>query len=173
MVDLAMSIFEFLTKFLIFWHPWDPWICIRSVCWKWNLKQIEAIPPNVKSGQVWRHAKSFYEYFVYMLICAFQKLRAPPNAMRKSSQLDWVSRKVGSGFARLLHPITTVFTCRVAFFWVFSGSLLLQLVGAAWVLSCSAVVTLLCSWHAPHRTRSYHSDEIITTDSVSIDSRYR
>ena len=29
MVDLAMSIFEFLTKFLIFWHP----------CWKWNLKR--------------------------------------------------------------------------------------------------------------------------------------
>ena len=24
MVDLAMSIFEFLTKFLIFWHPWHP-----------------------------------------------------------------------------------------------------------------------------------------------------
>ena len=30
MVDLAMSIFEFLTKFLIFWQPWHPWICIRS-----------------------------------------------------------------------------------------------------------------------------------------------
>ena len=27
MVDLAMSIFEFLTKFLVFWHPW---VCIRS-----------------------------------------------------------------------------------------------------------------------------------------------
>ena len=27
MVDLAMSIFEFLTKFLIFRHPW---VCIRS-----------------------------------------------------------------------------------------------------------------------------------------------
>ena len=26
MVDLAMSIFEFLTKFLVFWHPW---VCIR------------------------------------------------------------------------------------------------------------------------------------------------
>ena len=24
MVDLAMSIFEFLTKFLVFWHPWHP-----------------------------------------------------------------------------------------------------------------------------------------------------
>ena len=47
MVDLAMSIFEFLTKFLVFWHPWHPWVCIRSVCWKWNLKQIEAIPPSV------------------------------------------------------------------------------------------------------------------------------
>ena len=63
MVDLAMSIFEFLTKFLIFWHPWHPWVCIcsdlkplfetdmsdssYSVCWKWNLKQIEAIPPSV------------------------------------------------------------------------------------------------------------------------------
>ena len=30
MVDLAMSIFEFLTKFLVFWHPWNPWVCIRS-----------------------------------------------------------------------------------------------------------------------------------------------
>ena len=47
MVDLAMGSFGFLTIFLIFWHPWDPWICIRSVCWKWNLKQIEAIPPSV------------------------------------------------------------------------------------------------------------------------------
>ena len=45
MVDLAMSIFEFFTKFLIFWHPW---VCIRSVFWKWNLKQIEAIPPSVQ-----------------------------------------------------------------------------------------------------------------------------
>ena len=34
MVDLAMSIFEFLTKFLVFWHSWHPWVCIRSVCWK-------------------------------------------------------------------------------------------------------------------------------------------
>ncbi len=30
MVNLAMSIFEFLTKFLIFWLPWHPWVCIRS-----------------------------------------------------------------------------------------------------------------------------------------------
>ena len=30
MVDLAISIFVFLTKFLIFWHPWHPWVCIRS-----------------------------------------------------------------------------------------------------------------------------------------------
>ena len=45
MVDLAMSIFEFLTKFLVFWHPW---VCIRSVWWKWNLKQIEAIPPSLQ-----------------------------------------------------------------------------------------------------------------------------
>ena len=49
MVDLAMGSFGFLTIFLIFWHPWDPWICIRSVCWKWNLKQIEAIPPSVNN----------------------------------------------------------------------------------------------------------------------------
>ena len=47
MVDLAMSSFEFLTKFLVFWHPWHPWVCIRSVCWKWDLKQIETIPPSV------------------------------------------------------------------------------------------------------------------------------
>ena len=30
MVDLAMNIFEFITKFLVFWHPWHPWVCIRS-----------------------------------------------------------------------------------------------------------------------------------------------
>ena len=30
MVDLAMSIFEYVTKFLIFWYPWHPWVCIRS-----------------------------------------------------------------------------------------------------------------------------------------------
>ena len=30
MVDLAMSIFEVLTKFLVFWHPLHPWVCIRS-----------------------------------------------------------------------------------------------------------------------------------------------
>ena len=42
MVDLAMSIFEFLNKFLIFWHPWHPWVCVRS-----GLKQIWGIPPTV------------------------------------------------------------------------------------------------------------------------------
>ena len=30
MVNLAMSIFEFLTKFLVIWHPKHPWVCIRS-----------------------------------------------------------------------------------------------------------------------------------------------
>ena len=30
MVDLAMSIFKFLSKFLVFWHPLHPWVCIRS-----------------------------------------------------------------------------------------------------------------------------------------------
>ena len=30
MVDLAMNIFVFLTKFLIFWYPWHSWVCIRS-----------------------------------------------------------------------------------------------------------------------------------------------
>ena len=53
MVDLAMSIFEFLTKFLVLWHPWHPWVCIRSVCWKCNLKQIEAIPPSVQALRAW------------------------------------------------------------------------------------------------------------------------
>ena len=43
MVDLAMSIFEFLIKSMVFWHPWHLWVCIRSVCWKWNLEQIDAI----------------------------------------------------------------------------------------------------------------------------------
>ena len=33
MVDLAISIFEFLTKFLVCWHPWHPWVCVRS---DWN-----------------------------------------------------------------------------------------------------------------------------------------
>ena len=46
MVDLAMSIFVFLTKFLIFWHPWHPWVCIRSDL-KPLLKQIVVIPPTV------------------------------------------------------------------------------------------------------------------------------
>ena len=36
MVDLAMSIFEFPTKFLVIWHPWHPWVCIRS-----DLKPLE------------------------------------------------------------------------------------------------------------------------------------
>ena len=35
MVDLAMSIFVFLTKFLIFWHPRHPRVCICS-----NLKPL-------------------------------------------------------------------------------------------------------------------------------------
>ena len=30
MVNLAMSIFLFFTKFLIFRHPWHPWVCIRN-----------------------------------------------------------------------------------------------------------------------------------------------
>ena len=50
MVDLAMSMFESIKKFLVLWHswhPWHPWVRIRSGCWKWNLKQIEAIPPNM------------------------------------------------------------------------------------------------------------------------------
>ena len=59
MVNLAMSIFEFLTNFLIFWQPWHPWLCIRSVCWKWNLKQIEAIPPSVE--QRWNNARTTLE----------------------------------------------------------------------------------------------------------------
>ena len=36
MVGLAMSIFEYLTKFLVIWHPWHPWVCIRS-----DLKPLE------------------------------------------------------------------------------------------------------------------------------------
>ena len=36
MVDLAMSTFEFLTKFLFIWHPWHPLVCIRS-----DLKPLE------------------------------------------------------------------------------------------------------------------------------------
>ena len=42
MVDLEKSIFEFLRKILIIWHPWHLWICVYS-----DLKQIEAIPPRV------------------------------------------------------------------------------------------------------------------------------
>ena len=48
MVDLAMSIFEFLTKFLVFWHPWHPWVCIRSD-FETTVKQIWAIPPTVRT----------------------------------------------------------------------------------------------------------------------------
>ena len=36
MVDLAMSSFEFLPKFLVIWHPWHPWVCICS-----DLKPLE------------------------------------------------------------------------------------------------------------------------------------
>ena len=36
MVDLAMRIFEFLTKFLVIWHPRPPWVCICS-----DLKPLE------------------------------------------------------------------------------------------------------------------------------------
>ena len=49
MVDLAMGSFQFLTIVLVFCHPLDPWIFIRNVCWEWNMKQIEAIPPSVLS----------------------------------------------------------------------------------------------------------------------------
>ena len=40
MVDMAMSIYEFLTKFLVFWHPLHPWVFIRSAVYAeseiWN-----------------------------------------------------------------------------------------------------------------------------------------
>ena len=36
MVNLAMCICEFLTKFLVIWHPWHPWVCICS-----DLKPLE------------------------------------------------------------------------------------------------------------------------------------
>ena len=42
MVNLVMGIFEFLTKFQVFWHPCHPWVCVHS-----DLKQIWAIPPTV------------------------------------------------------------------------------------------------------------------------------
>ena len=35
MVDLAKSIFEYLTRFLVCWNPWHPWVCIHS-----DLKQL-------------------------------------------------------------------------------------------------------------------------------------
>ena len=62
MVDLAMSIFVFLTKFLIFWHPWHLWVCIRSDL-NHCLKQIFAIPPTVQPGtnqlyESWKGAQS-------------------------------------------------------------------------------------------------------------------
>ena len=43
MVNLAMIIFETLTKILIIWHPWHLWVCIHS-----DLKQFAAIPLSVK-----------------------------------------------------------------------------------------------------------------------------
>ena len=48
MVNLAISIFEFLTKFLVFWDPWYPWVCARS-----DLKQIWAIPLTVQKSFKW------------------------------------------------------------------------------------------------------------------------
>ena len=38
---------NFSQNFWSFDTPIHPWVCILSVCWKWNLKQIEAIPPSV------------------------------------------------------------------------------------------------------------------------------
>ena len=73
MVDLAMSIFEFHTKFLIFWHHWDLWICIRSVCWKWNLKQIEAIPPSVYS-RLWNKRSPWNEFHIMILLLFYINL---------------------------------------------------------------------------------------------------
>ena len=81
MVDLAMSIFEFITKFLIFWHPWHPWVCVRS-----DLKQIWAIPPTVQGGQqqqsqVVSILRQFYILFCLLLGCFshFFVTRSAPN----------------------------------------------------------------------------------------------
>ena len=46
MVDLAMSIFVFFTKFLFCCHPWHLWVCICSDL-NHCLKQIFVIPPTV------------------------------------------------------------------------------------------------------------------------------
>ena len=48
MVDLAMSIFEFLTKFLVIWHPWHPWVCIRS-----DLKPLETDMSDSSYCVIW------------------------------------------------------------------------------------------------------------------------
>jgi hypothetical protein len=42
MVDLGMSIFEFLTKFLILWPPWHPWVTVVLRC-RWEKKNVHGV----------------------------------------------------------------------------------------------------------------------------------
>ena len=80
MVDLAMGSFGFITIFLIFWHPWDPWICIRSVCWKFNwnrFKQLLESSPAVHLVLLGRSLRSS-KYFRFpawislsVIVCHF------------------------------------------------------------------------------------------------------
>ena len=58
MVDLAMNIFECLSKFLVFWHPWHPWVCVRS-----DLKQICAIPPTLQQWN-WKPLQKKHRYLL-------------------------------------------------------------------------------------------------------------
>ena len=69
MVDLAMSIFEFLNKFLIFWHPWHPWVCIRS-----DLKPLFETDMNDSSYcakycfEIPKHPNRFLYYYKYLFL---------------------------------------------------------------------------------------------------------
>ena len=101
MVDLAMSIFEFLTKFLIFWHPWHPWVCIRS-----DLKQIWAIPHTVarfmhtKFSKIGYLALVIFGHFITVIfITQWSLLGKPRCPMGKNSDNgNGVSRSLGAYF---------------------------------------------------------------------------
>ena len=99
-----LSIFEFPNKFLIFWHPWHPWVCIRSVCWKsvwkWNLEQIEAIPPSVASYSS-IHLHNYSDFKPLYQACIFRR-----RAFCKKSKKGF-----GGSWIKIINLMTPLPTC--------------------------------------------------------------
>ena len=135
MVNLAMSMFKFLTKLLVFWHSWHPWVCVRS-----DLKQIWAIPPTVETPQLhsqnllsssslcihgyinWcyqtseghsdegsREARGYCHMPLFFGLDDFTKPRRGHSDAQPGKQLRWheVSVKVSSGYGQLLRTNRT------------------------------------------------------------------